>query len=206
MEDLPALAVAAGSAAGDCPPHPACAQDPSYAAAGAAYSVYEDSRKASMDAPLDVAGMLASPAPVTAAGDLQPPHQAEPQPPASSAPAPQQPQQQQAAEQAKGAAPVDPYQYLLALSNFPSPRPGVRGWVGGNGRGDEAGPGDFASAYLNQAAAPSAPAGTTMMEVCILLLGAWVYSNFSHHQALTHSHTYTHPTHSWPPRRTRRAT
>lgn len=202
MEALPALAAAAGSAAGDCPPPPACAQDPSYAAAGAAYSVYEDSRKAFMDAPLDVAGMLASPAPVTAAGDLQPPHQAEPQPPASSAPPPQQPQQQQAAEQAKGAALVDPYQYLLALSNFPSPRPGVRGWVGGNGRGDEAGPGDFASAYLNQASAPSAPAGATMMEVCILLLGVFKFlSSLS-----THSHTYTHPIHSWPTRRTRRAT
>jgi len=210
MESLPLLAAAAGSAAGDCPPAAACAENPSYAAAGAACSMYEESRKASVDAPLDVTGMLASPAPVTAVGDLQPPpHQAESQLPGHSGPP-----QQQALEQAKSAAaPVDPYQYLLALSNFPSPSPGLRGAVGGtNGRGDEAsgnGAGDFATAYLNQAAAPGAAAGSTMMEVCSVPGGCvCVYSNLSIDQAVPHTHIHllhTLTTHSWPARRMRRA-
>jgi hypothetical protein len=113
------------------PPAPSCSVNLFSAAADSVCSLDEDS-KAFLDASLDITGMLASPAPVRAVGDRQPPHQAEQQPLACYGLPLQQPHQQQqaaeqAAEQAKGAAvPDDSYEYLLNISDFPSPLLRVR--------------------------------------------------------------------------------
>ena len=152
------------------PPAPSCADNPFSAAADSVYSLYEDS-KAFLDASLDITGMLASPAPARAAGDRQSPHQAEEQPLACYGPPLQQlHQQQQASEQAKGAAvPDDFYEYLLDISDFPSPRLRVlEGVAGTRGRGDDAGgngAGEFASTCMNPAAVTGNPIGSTMVEV-----------------------------------------
>ncbi len=152
------------------PPASSCADNPFSAAADSVYSLYEDS-KAFLDASLDITGLLASPAPARAPGDRQSPQQAEQQPLACYGPPLQQLYQQlQASERAKDAAvPDDFYEYLLDISDFPSPRLRVReGVAGTRGRGDEAGgdgAGKFASTCMNQAAVIGNPTGSTMVEV-----------------------------------------
>ena len=185
------------------PPAPSCSVNLFSAAADSVCSLDEDS-KAFLDASLDITGMLASPAPVRAVGDRQPPHQAEQQPLACYGLPLQQPHQQQqaaeqAAEQAKGAAvPDDSYEYLLNISDFPSPLLRVReGVAGTRGRGDDAGgngAGEFASACMNPAAVIGNPTGSTMEEVnCVTgcTYGCiWYIRIFFVDPAVTDTYTY----------------